>query len=247
MNETMRIITISPSDLSYAWKDSPRGLWEKYIMKISRPRMPFPSIFNTIDLEMKKCFEGKNMNDVAPSLPHATIANADKWVSSVPIVFPKYNLGICFRGKVDSTIKLLNTENDEYGVIDFKATSLNKDIGELYKWQLHAYAYALEKNNEKDLHLTPINKLGLVAYDPGKFIVENGQAHLLGALEWVEIPIDKEGFMNFIKKSLLPILTMQEPPEATTKDDQDWMKYIMNFDFTDDSESDKIQEVTENA
>lgn len=68
---------------------------------------------------------------------------------------------------------LVRDENDEYGVIDFKTSSVSKSLS-IYSRQLHAYAYALEcPSDASELLPGRVSHMGLVVYEPTSFACDD--------------------------------------------------------------------------
>lgn len=67
----------------------------------------------------------------------------------------------------------MRDEKDEYGVIDFKTSSVSKSLAN-YSRQLHAYAYALEyPSDASELLPGRVSHLGLVVYEPTSFACDD--------------------------------------------------------------------------
>lgn len=67
----------------------------------------------------------------------------------------------------------MRDENDEYGVIDFKTSSVAKSLS-IYSRQLHAYTYALEcPSDASELLPGRVSHMGLVVYEPTSFACDD--------------------------------------------------------------------------
>ena len=64
------------------------------------------------------------------------------------------------KGKIDAYIK----HKDSYSIIDFKVTNISEAKIDTYGTQLLSYALMFEYPEKDNLHLTPINKLGIFCF-----------------------------------------------------------------------------------
>jgi hypothetical protein len=231
MNESgeRRQIMISPSDFAFLWAKDPYGFHEKYHHQIKRPKNNMPLVVSEIDGCMKGSLEGKNLKQLDHNLPSCKIIMSDSWVQSNPISVG--DLDIIIRGRIDAALEF---DNGTYGVIDYKAS--NKDGLSMhgYTRQLQGYAYALMNNNPRDVHLSPISRLGVLQYRPNKFnILGNGKASLDGQLEWIEINNDMSDFVNFLIEEIAPFLMRDE---VEPKGNDQWVNYVNSFYMAEDNE-----------
>lgn len=218
----MREIWISPSDLSYFWSDSKVGFFDKYVLQIYRPKQAFPSVFNTIDLAMKDCFDKKSVLEIVKNAPEGEITHEEINVQSKLIQIGDFKIG--FKGKLDC---LLKHTDGSYSVIDYKTTHISKKLDEIYYLQLMAYAFSLENpflNEPKT-----ISNLGLIVFQPEKFTSKLGKGNLNGSLHYVEIPFDKEKFKKWLISELHPLLHEKREKIVMSSSDKSWAKYINCF------------------
>ena len=211
---------LSPSDFAFLWEDCKRCFYLKIASGFQRPRTIMPKIFTVIDAEMKKCFEGRRTETIAPGMPGGVVEYSEKWVESQPISVPERSFSCFLRGKFDTVVKF---DDGTYGVIDFKTSERKAEHVPLYSRQLHAYAIALEKPAPGKLTLSPISKLGLLVFDPAKFSnAGGGSAALIGGLSWIEIPRDDATFMRFLA-DVLSVLELPSPPGGSPS--CEWCQY----------------------
>jgi hypothetical protein len=223
----MREIWISPSDLSYFWSDSKVGFYDKYVLNIYRPKQAFPSVFNTIDLAMKDCFDQKSVLDFVENAPEGEITHEEINVQSKLIEIGDFKIG--FKGKIDCLIK----HNDgTFSIVDYKTTHISKKLDEIYFLQLMAYAFALEN----PLHNKPktISNLGLIVFQPEKFTSELGKGNLNGSLHYVEIPFNKNKFKKWMADELKPLFHTEREKITVSSSDKSWQKYVSCFYLEED-------------
>jgi len=211
---------LSPSDLTFLWDECPRCFYLKYAHNFSRPRTPFPKIFNRIDKLMKDFFMEQPVSTISPDLPEGKVLYGEKWVTSSPINI-KGRVSSCFiRGKFDTVVKF---KDGSFGVVDFKTSQTNPKYIPFYSRQLHSYAFALENPAENSLDLSPITKMGLLCVEPVSMSSPQiGNYAYIGDAAWIECPIDYEEFFDFLD-SVLYVLEQNTPP--TPAPDCEWCRY----------------------
>lgn len=93
---------LAPSDFAFLWEECKRCFYLKVHKKLYRPRAPFPSIFNTIDLAMKLHLRGLPTNELLPEMPKGVFLceNEDAWVEGKPIQLPGRKNTVFIRGMV---------------------------------------------------------------------------------------------------------------------------------------------------
>jgi PD-(D/E)XK nuclease superfamily len=225
----MQEILISPSDLSYFWSDSKVGFYDKYVLKINRPKQAFPSVFNTIDLAMKDCFDKKQSTDFLENIPKGEFLHDEIYVKSRFIEMGDFKIG--FKGKIDCLLK----HGDSYSIVDYKTTHLSNKLNQIYFLQLMAYAFCLE--NPDAGSPKKIDNLGLIVFQPETFHSSDGKAALNGSLHYVEIPFDKNKFKKWMKDDLLPLLTSEREKIVVSSNDQSWQRYVNCFYLEDDEQN----------
>lgn len=211
---------LSPSDFAFLWEECKRCFYHKYVDGFKRPFGGFPAIFGTIDSEMRREYLGERTEKMSPELPPGTMTHGEKWVESGLIHVGDHAATVSIRGKLDAVVTF---DDGTYGVIDFKTSSVKPYSIRLYSRQLRSYTYALENPAPKKLALSPITRMGLLAYTPYTFKAdEPGHATLAGAMSWHEIKRNDSSFMGFLDE----ILTVLELPEAPPAGEKcAWCKY----------------------
>ncbi len=140
-----------------------------------------------------------------------------------PAQIPGTDLWVEANQSAASVLKVVEFDDGSYGVIDFKTSSTRAEHIPLYSRQLHAYAYALEHPAPGHLALGPITRLGLLIFEPGRFVHLAGEtAHLSGPLTWVELPRDDAAFLDFLGQ-VVAVLAQPTPPEPAP--DCPWCEY----------------------
>lgn len=201
---------LCPSDFAFLWEECKRCFYLKVVHGFRHPSQPMPKVFNKIDAEMKACFRGKRTEDVAPDLPPGTIEFMDDWVASAPITIPGRRSSCMIRGRFDTMIRF---ESGSFAVVDFKTAARNDDHIPLYSRQLHAYALSLENPAPDSLRLKPIDRLGLLVFEPTAFARKRStDCDLEGAMKWIEIACDRDGFRQYLGE-VLEVVDSPKAPE----------------------------------
>ena len=209
----MNSFKLSPSDLTFLWDECPRCYYLKVARGLPRPAMAFPKIFSSIDLLMKKMFEGKTTAEVLPDLPAGKVVFGGNWVQSTPIQTDA-NASCYIAGKFDSVVQF---DDGGFAVIDFKTSQPNPHHVEFYGRQLSAYAYALEHAAPGKLALAPVTRLGLLCVEPIDIDRdERGRIRYAGEVTWLEVPKDEPKFLQFIGQ-VMEVLSAPEPPPPAEK------------------------------
>eukprot|EP00181_Compsopogon_caeruleus_P003859 CAMPEP_0184679164 /NCGR_PEP_ID=MMETSP0312-20130426/1984_1 /TAXON_ID=31354 /ORGANISM="Compsopogon coeruleus, Strain SAG 36.94" /LENGTH=377 /DNA_ID=CAMNT_0027128439 /DNA_START=1081 /DNA_END=2214 /DNA_ORIENTATION=- len=215
---SQRQYTLSPSDFAFLWDECPRCYYYKVHGILSRPRLPFPSIFNRIDLQMRSFFRGKRTEDIfsgqtAPA-GEFLCEEDDAWVESQPINVPSHpSSSIVIRGKIDCLIRL---DDGSYAVIDFKTSNVDTWLTK-YDRQLEAYATAMENPAPNaDLEKLKVSQLGLVVFEPSEFghVQKNNsrtRAELGGSLTYIDRPRQTSAFSKFLQE-VVAVLDDDSPP-----------------------------------
>lgn len=102
------VFRLAPSDFAFLWEECKRCFYLKAHGQLYRPRAPFPSIFGTIDVAMKRHFRGLHTTSVLPDMPPGVFLceEEDAWVESLPITVPNHSASVYIRGMVCSLIAL---------------------------------------------------------------------------------------------------------------------------------------------
>lgn len=202
-------IKLSPSDLTFLWDECPRCFYLKYLLGITRPAAPFPSIFGAIDRLMKAQFAGRPTSDLDPSLPPGAVTVTEQWIESLPVTLPNHALSCFIRGKLDA---ILDFSDGSYGVVDFKTSAPSPAQIPFYSRQLHAYAYALEHPAPNRLSRSPISLLGLYVETPHATLTSTtSEISFHFRSTWMKVPYLEAGFISFLDQ-VLSLLELPEPP-----------------------------------
>ena len=202
--------TLSPSDFAFLWEECKRCFYLKIVEGFKRPGGPFPRIFGVIDSEMRNHFMDGGTARMTPDLPPGKVVYGEKWVQSVPIALDGHHITCTIRGKFDTVVQF---EDGSYGVIDFKTSAIKPTQKRLYSRQLRAYAYALEHPAPGKLGLSPISRMGLLAFTPDTFTTQDARsATLSGGLHWYEIKRNDDSFFAFLDE-VMSVLELPEPPD----------------------------------
>jgi hypothetical protein len=210
---------LSPSDFAFLWDECKRCFYLKVVLGFARPAQPFPRIFGIIDLAMKKCYEGTRSEEMAPGAPAGRVKFGDGWVQSEPMGFPGGTAQCHIRGIYDTVIEL---DSGGFAVADFKTTAVRPASLRKYSRQLHAYALALEKPAPGMPAMAPVERLGLLVYEPSGFSLgENASpqrrsAALGGSVTWIEVKRDMDAFIAWLG-TVLAVLEQPIPPPADTE------------------------------
>lgn len=203
---TDQIYKLSPSDFAYLWEDCKHCYYQKIKNGIYLPSMPMPGVFSAINTRVQSQFVGNNLRSLANDLPDGEVITQEGWVES--IVVPGTNVFI--KGKYDLLVK---NPDGTHTLVDLKISQPGEDKIEKYKTQLGAYKYALE--NPKQGAPIKTTKLALLILYPNKVSFEKGVVELNFPHTWMEVPIDDNGFLEFVKK-VDSLLKSSLPPEGET-------------------------------
>ncbi len=208
----MDTLKISPSELTFLWDECPRCFYLKVTGRLSRPSSAFPSIFSSIDRAMKNHYRDLSIQELSPDLPPGRFFFSEQFIVSQPVSIPGHDLGVYFAGKFDA---LLEFENGDFGVVDFKTSEAKQAHIAFYARQLEAYAYCLEHPAAGKLKKAPITTLGLAYYSPHTMkFAEDGDLALHGHFGWQPLQRDEGAFLSFID-GVIAVLAELEPPEAS--------------------------------
>src|SRR5688572_7600921 len=209
---------LSPSDFAFHWEQCKRCYYLKVVRNIRQPSMPMAGIFKKLEGLQMKFYDGRRTTDVLPGLPPGVFRCAEQAVESEPID------DWYIYGKIDSLIEF---DDGSWGILDFKTTTISPEKGVLYGRQLHAYAHAFEHPTTSPRILKgpapkigPISKLGLLCFEPSALTQDGDRQVYSGAVQWIEIPRDREKFLGFVGETLK---VLKECPPPTP--DCDWCSY----------------------
>lgn len=182
---------LSPSDFAYIWEECKYCFFLKIKEGISRPSMPFPGVFTALNTRIQGSLVGKNLKTLSSDLPDCIVEKQEGFVESINI--PDTS---CFiKGKYDLLCK---NEDDTYTLVDLKISIPDEEKIEKYKTQLTAYKFSME--NPKYDKPIKISRMGLLIFYPDTVAFENNTIDVNFPPKWMEIPMDDEKFISFIKE-----------------------------------------------
>jgi hypothetical protein len=217
-NKTGGAIKLAPSDLTFLFNDCKRCFYLKVMKNIRRPSTPMAAIFGAIDRAMTGHYHGLPSSVISPDLPAGTIDTVSITVKSCEWIVAGHRRPFFITGRTDALVVF---DDGGYCVPDFKTSVPKQSNVEFYARQLRAYACALENPAPGAPLLSPIERLGLVCFEPSSYCPvnndgEEGEYSLLGKTTWMEIPRDREGFIDFMER-VMTILEAEEMPAADAK------------------------------
>ena len=195
---------LSPSDFAYLYEECKLCYYLKIKHGIYQPSMPMPGVFSAINTRLQGKLVGKNLRSLAAELPNGEVVVQEGWVDST--VVPETSVYI--KGKYDLLVK---NPDGMHTLVDLKLSQPGEDKIEKYKTQLNAYKFALE--NPKMGEPVVISRLGLLVFYPDTVAFENNVARLDFPPKWLEVPIDQDGFLKFMK-SIDKLLASPLPEEG---------------------------------
>lgn len=203
---------LSPSDFAYLYEECKLCYCLKIKHGIYRPSMPMPGVFSAINTRLQGTLVGKNLQSLSTDLPDGEVVNQEGWVDSQ--IVP--GTSVYIKGKYDLLVK---NPDETFTLVDLKISQPGDDKIEKYKTQLNAYKFAL--SNPKVGEPINITKLALLIFYPDGVSFENGLAKLDFPPKWLEVPIDQDGFLIFMK-SIDELLSGPMPNESN---ECKWCKY----------------------
>lgn len=195
---------LSPSDFAYLYEECKLCYCLKVKHGIYQPSMPMPGVFSAINTRLQGTLVGKNLQSLSKDLPNGEVVNQEGWVDSR--IIPGSSVYI--KGKYDLLVK---NPDGTHTLVDLKISQASEDKIEKYKTQLNAYKFALE--NPKIGVPLKITKIALLVFYPDTVSFENDLARLDFPPKWLEVPIDQDGFIKFIK-SIDQLLSDPMPEEG---------------------------------
>lgn len=105
-NTAQTSFRLAPSDFAFLWEECKRCFYLKAHRQLDRPRAPFPAVFGTIDLGMKRHFRGLRTDQILTNMRPGIFLceDDDAWVECQPIVPPGHTNSIYIRGMVSFSI-----------------------------------------------------------------------------------------------------------------------------------------------
>lgn len=195
----------------FAFHECDRCFWLERKGKVSKPYMPFPSVFSKMDKLQKKFTEDKDLKRIDPTLPAGRFLKGySEYVTSKPLTFG--NVSVAINGKLDSLAQLKNS----YGVFDLKTTDPSNEVKAKYLTQLACYAFALE-HPAKATPITPVDTVGLLCFRPAGMARDKKKRiyQVMKLTSYITKP--DYGLMMDKLRYFANILDMENPP-ATNQD-----------------------------
>lgn len=208
----MQTYKLSPSDFAYLYEECKLCYCLKIKHGIYQPSMPMPGVFSAINTRLQGTLLGKNLQSLSKDLPDGEVVIQEGWVDSV--VVPTTSVYI--KGKYDLLVK---NPDGTHTLIDLKISQASEEKIEKYKTQLNAYKFAIE--NQKIGEPIGVTKLALLIFYPDTVSFENGLARMDFPPKWLEVPIDQEGFVQFMKE----ISRLLDGPLPEENKDCKWCQY----------------------
>ncbi len=203
---------LSPSDFAYLYEECKHCYYLKVRRGISRPQGIFPGVFSAINTRLQGNLVGKDLRELSDTLPAGIVESQEQYVASHQIV----GTNVFISGKYDLLVRL---PDGSHMIIDLKLSVPNEEKIGKYKTQLLSYAYAFEHPQKGEPK--QITRSGLLIFYPDEVSFSGGSALLTFPPTWMEVPIDRDMFTNFIHtvSSLLEGPTPPENPNCS------WCKY----------------------
>ena len=203
---------LSPSDFAYLYEECKHCFYLKVKLGIDRPKSVFPAVFGAINTRIQGNMVGKDLRELAASLPEGVVESQEKQVSSDKIPGTDLYVG----GRYDLLVRFAD---GTHMVIDLKLSKPSDEKVEKYKSQLWSYVYAFEHPAKGDP--IQISKTGLLVFYPDAVTFSDQVASVTFPPTWLEVPIDREAFETFIGE----ISSMLEGPTPPEDQKCEWCKY----------------------
>ncbi len=194
---------LSPSDFAYLYEECKCCYYLKIKHGMQRPQLPFPGVFSALNARLQGTLIGKGLRKLSPILPEGIVESQEGFVESELIT----GTNLFIKGKYDLLVK---QSDGTYLIVDFKISEPHEDKIVKYQSQLLAYQYAFEhpaRGERKE-----ITKLGLIIMYPDAVKFENQQAVINFPPRWLEIALNKDTFLQFMKE-VHALIEGPVPPE----------------------------------
>lgn len=203
---------LSPSDFAYLYEECKHCYCLKVRKGIGRPQLPFPGVFSAINTRLQGNMVGKDLRELSNKLPAGIVESQEKFVQSDSPA----GTNVFISGKYDLLVRF---PDDTYMIIDLKLSSPTDEKIVKYQSQLWSYVYAFEHPAKGEVK--QISKAGLLVFYPDAVTFSDNSASLTFPPTWLEVPIDRNAFGDFITNvsSLLEGPTPPENPNCA------WCKY----------------------
>lgn len=203
---------LSPSDFAYLYEECKFCYYQKIKYGIYQPSMPMPGVFSAINTRIQGTLVDKNLRELYQDLPDGIVESQEGFVESKIVS----GTDVFIKGKYDL---LVYQPDNTYMLVDLKISQPHEDKIDKYKTQLTAYQFALENPAQgKSINVT---KIGLLIFYPDGVSFKDGKAFLEFPPKWLEVPIDKEGFLVFAKE----VDKLLSGPTPTENETCKWCKY----------------------
>jgi hypothetical protein len=210
-------IKLAPSDLTFLYNDCKRCFYLKVMKNIRRPSTPMAAIFGSIDRAMTQYYHGKPSGEVSPELDGGIIDTQSLTVRSCEWLLEGRHRPFFITGRTDC---LISFDDGTFCIPDFKTSVPKQSNVEFYGRQLRAYGFALENPAPGAVSIEPIERLGLIVFEPKMYralLPDLPEGYTLeGDTTWMEIPRDRDGFMDFMQE-VMGILEAEKIPAADNR------------------------------
>ena len=202
---------ISPSDLTFTYKECKRCFWLKYNKGISTPG--FMPLVGPMSAMQEKRYRGKSSTVLDPQLMPGLIARFGEGVESTLIHVNGKETKWRIKGKFDL---LVEYQNGTVGLVDAKVTTSEMDDEKVnhYLPQLEAYCYALE--NPMTSLPVHVSHSGLMMWRVESATQDEDENNYFSTESaFLMVPRDPEWFQEFISEV---IKVLEGPiPESSEK------------------------------
>ncbi len=198
--------TFSPSEFAFEYAGCKRCYYEKKVNNI-KVSLPFPSIFSKLDRLQKEYYHNKSAKVLDTSVEEGIIKTDYSNMQNSKILEDNKGRKFKLKGKIDAYIKHKNS----YSIIDFKVTNISEEKIDTYATQLQSYALMFEHPEKENLHLTPINNLGIFCFEPEVMQDVKNSINFKMATKYYDIKRDD----NKMIKIITYIIDLLEGPMST--------------------------------
>lgn len=206
------LFKLSPSDFAYLYEECKLCYCLKVKYGVYQPSMPMPAVFSAINTRIQGTLVGHELQSLSKDLPEGKVLSQEGWTESVAVP----GTDVYIKGKYDLLVEL---PDKTFMLVDLKISDPTSQKVAKYKTQLGAYKFALEH----PAHGKPvfISKMGLLVFYPDRAVFHKNEAVMTFPPKWLEVPMDEEGFIKFMKE----IDTLLEGPLPPEGKDCKWCKY----------------------
>ena len=180
---------LSPSDFAYLYEECKHCFYLKIKGHISRPSLPFPSVFTAMNSHIQGDLIGKSLKTLSPEMPEGIVESQEGFVRSNLI--PGTSLYIS--GKYDLLVK---KSDGSYLLVDLKISKPSEEKAAKYSMQLAAYKFAME--NPLKNEPIKISSHGLLILYPNGADFERETVRIDMAPTWFEVESVEKEFVDFM-------------------------------------------------